>query len=613
MRTRRLRMLIMVSVSVLITLGAPLLRSYAQNDEPDAAKPGGVSPEEILNQRRQQLHALEKSVKDLRDEIVRQHDTRGFDPTDVAIADAGDRATLQNATLTREVAEIDAREYTDGYFLQESEIAKAEIGLAEDNLTRAKKRAASLKDAAHQLDVERAEDALDEAKAKLDRLQQHDKPKRLAELESVIEKAKANERALQAQSKLRRARVARKQAHIKAFRTSVSEDRVVLLWDDAIARQKRAGTLLGEAEKLEANGGAADQVVAKRAEAKKLAAETQALLVDAASVNRRVTDDWTKLRDTEAALKEARESFVRALKLSMPKEQGQEPPNAGDQPLDVLLKQRRDRVRELAAKLTAALAEMKRQHADVMIPARSAAEAAESAQRNATSDRQRAELAVKEYTDVIFPQELEWAEADIKQAAKELETATENARKSNLVTDQLQLQKSRLVLDQVRTKLEVLNKYTKRKTTAELQSATQRALSDEFAKRATADLEKLKVRKTQALINRYQESGQDELVLALLSNAIDASRRVATLLGETQELANTSAPDSKGFSETASKVGAKRSEARKPTAESTATLTEAVYLAKHVSAEWAKVLELDEELRKARESVANLEKLKAKN
>ncbi len=148
---------------------------------------------------------------------------------------------------------------------------------------------------------------------------------------------------------------------------------------------------------------------------------------------------------------------------------------------------------------------------------------AEAAFQNARLTREVAEIAVKEYEDGIYPQDLQTiqgeiktAEAEIKNTEVRLERIRTARRKLNdwlarkdRVADSSDIMaeldlddridaaneamdRNRLSLEQMQSKLKKLNDYTKPKTLKELRNEVEKARSNELTKEMTYQLEKMK-------------------------------------------------------------------------------------------------------------------------
>jgi len=137
---------------------------------------------------------------------------------------------------------------------------------------------------------------------------------------------------------------------------------------------------------------------------------------------------------------------------------------------------------------------------------------AESSFLNARLTREVADIAVNEYKEGIYRQEMETAKGEIALAQSDLKRAEDRldwskkmllkkyiSEAANLA-DKLSLQKSSFSLEQAKTKLNVLNKFTYSKTIKELESEVKKTRSDELAKQATWELEKAKEAKLEKQI-----------------------------------------------------------------------------------------------------------------
>jgi RND family efflux transporter MFP subunit len=154
-------------------------------------------------------------------------------------------------------------------------------------------------------------------------------------------------------------------------------------------------------------------------------------------------------------------------------------------------------------------ATLKDNHKNQMITSQQAAASYEQAKLT----REVAEVAVKEYLEGVFKQDLETvqgeialARADVTRAQDRLTWSTKMKEKGYIsesarLADELSLKKAQFALEQSQTKLDVLMKYTKDKTVKELQADVEKAKSDELAKKATFSLEKDKEDKLLRQIN----------------------------------------------------------------------------------------------------------------
>ncbi|MHC5540060.1 efflux RND transporter periplasmic adaptor subunit, partial [Singulisphaera rosea] len=141
-----------------------------------------------------------------------------------------------------------------------------------------------------------------------------------------------------------------------------------------------------------------------------------------------------------------------------------------------------------------------------------ATEGAKAAFKNAELTRMVAEIAVTEYEEGLFKQELQsvlgeitLAEAERNRAQDRLEWSNRMTQKKYIsiaqnIADKVSLQQKNFALEQAQTKKLVLEKFTKDKTIKELRSDVEKAKSDELAKQQTWDLEQKKQAKLEKQI-----------------------------------------------------------------------------------------------------------------
>ncbi|MBV8488158.1 MAG: efflux RND transporter periplasmic adaptor subunit, partial [Planctomycetaceae bacterium] len=133
-----------------------------------------------------------------------------------------------------------------------------------------------------------------------------------------------------------------------------------------------------------------------------------------------------------------------------------------------------------------------------------ATQSAEASYQNAKLTREVAEIAVREYEEGLYKQdlatclgEISLAKADLSRADDRLNWAIRMYEKgyvsrASKVSEELNYQKANFALEQAQSKLNVLENYTKAKTIKELRSEVEKAKSDELAKEQTFQLEKSK-------------------------------------------------------------------------------------------------------------------------
>jgi multidrug efflux pump subunit AcrA (membrane-fusion protein) len=133
-----------------------------------------------------------------------------------------------------------------------------------------------------------------------------------------------------------------------------------------------------------------------------------------------------------------------------------------------------------------------------------ATKGAEAAYQNAKLTREVAEIAVIEYEQGVYKQNLETALGEIalarsglKRSEDRLEWSDRMFRKGYIplkqnISEKLAVQRARFALEQAQTRKRVLEVYTRDKTIKELKSEVEKTRSVELAKEATWELEKSK-------------------------------------------------------------------------------------------------------------------------
>jgi HlyD family secretion protein len=155
-------------------------------------------------------------------------------------------------------------------------------------------------------------------------------------------------------------------------------------------------------------------------------------------------------------------------------------------------------------------------------------QAAEANFRNTSLTREVAEIAVIEYTEGIFKQDMKTVLDEIKMATSDLARVIDRVdwanqmyakgyvTKAQATSEEIALQKAFTALEQAISKRSVLEKYTKNKTTKKLKSEVEKARSDELARKATWERETAKTEHIERDIARCKmyAPADGELILA---------------------------------------------------------------------------------------------------
>jgi HlyD family secretion protein len=137
---------------------------------------------------------------------------------------------------------------------------------------------------------------------------------------------------------------------------------------------------------------------------------------------------------------------------------------------------------------------------------------ADAAFQNAKLTREVAEIAVKEYTEGVYKQEIQTVKGEIALAEAEQKRSEDRLEwskrmfdkgyvsKAQNIADKVSLDQKVFAYEQATTKKDVLERFTYEKTLKELKSDVEKARSDELAKEQTWDLEKKKQQKLETQI-----------------------------------------------------------------------------------------------------------------
>jgi HlyD family secretion protein len=149
---------------------------------------------------------------------------------------------------------------------------------------------------------------------------------------------------------------------------------------------------------------------------------------------------------------------------------------------------------------------------DQLVNQKITTKSAEANHENAKLTREVAEIAVVEYEEGIYKQDLSTVDGEIKLAESDLSRSEDRldwARRmyskgyvsaATQTSEELTLKKARFALEQAQSKRKVLVDYTRGKTVKELKSEVEKARSDELAKKATYSLEDSKEKKLEKQI-----------------------------------------------------------------------------------------------------------------
>jgi hypothetical protein len=287
----------------------------------------------------------------------------------------------------------------------------------------------------------------------------------------------------------------------------------------------------------------------------------------------------------------------------------------------ILLERRRAEVREREAAWAAKRREVEQHLADVLAHAREETRKAEAEFKKRRLEREVAEIAVKEYEHGISVQERQTLEGEVKLAESEvvrredqLESSKKgfeqgNLSKAQLVSDQLNFEKAKYMLEQARSNLKVLNDYTKPKRLYELKREVDKARAEEASKGMAWELAK---RKEDTLAARSKQLGSpftEAHIAALLDEAASLQAKVVELLTRAQQsgkMDGLTAEKARLNAETVQQVIA---QARGHEEAARSKLAEALELSRLVQSWREDLRDTEAGLRKARADLERLERM----
>jgi hypothetical protein len=188
-------------------------------------------------------------------------------------------------------------------------------------------------------------------------------------------------------------------------------------------------------------------------------------------------------------------------------------------------------------------------------------ESAKANYQNAQLTREVAEITILEYEEGIFKQDQATVEGELKRAESELSGAPEAIQlakeklalikqlskgsaedlanefrfEDDVVAAELREPKARLAVEQAKSRLKFLREYTRPKVVKELKSEVEKARSDELAKHARWELEKLKLKKLEAAIKSQEPTIPERRVLTLLTRALPIAEQLSARLDQVKK------------------------------------------------------------------------------
>ncbi len=216
--------------------------------------------------------------------------------------------------------------------------------------------------------------------------------------------------------------------------------------------------------------------------------------------------------------------------------------------MEFSLAQERTRIREIAEPVLERIRKMRGTSRDLDIQSqRIKVQGAEATYQNAKLTREIAEIAVKEYMEGIYVQDLATVEAEVRLAEEDIKETSQDLEKcrdtferikkistgsmydtmsvvqfeSRLKSAELSKRKAEVQLEQSRSKLLVLREYKKGARTKELQANVEQARSDELQKEEILQIQKAKlVAMKKGDQDNKRQLAKYQPVLSLLADAV---------------------------------------------------------------------------------------------
>jgi hypothetical protein len=253
-----------------------------------------------------------------------------------------------------------------------------------------------------------------------------------------------------------------------------------------------------------------------------------------------------------------------------------EPPQAGPTPgptrpasqsnflaeIHRTLKTQHDRIIELANQSLGARG-MRQRLEDQLVNQQITTKGVEAAYLNARLTREVAEIAVKEYSEMTFPQDKETAEFEVRLSRDDVDVTRNSVEQSNeqlakierasqgsardlayefhcrdMVVESLRRERTApLAVEKAESKLRMLIEYTKPIRVHQLQADIETARLEELAKRAAFEMETAKEHRLSAAASSAPR-GADDRVLALLDKAISIEEQLRSKLNHVAKEGN---------------------------------------------------------------------------
>jgi hypothetical protein len=287
----------------------------------------------------------------------------------------------------------------------------------------------------------------------------------------------------------------------------------------------------------------------------------------------------------------------------------------------VLLQRRRDEVRELEAAWAAKRHEVEQHLTDIVSDAKRETRKAEAEYQDRKLQREIAEIAIREYKEGIYVQDWQTIKGEIKLAESNLVRLEDrldmtkrafekgNLSKAQLVSEQLAVELARFALQNIQSRLVVLEQYDKELELKKLSANIEKARTDERQKFEAWELAKGRDKRVTERAEQLHSPLTETHIAALLDEAALHQAKVVQMLTRAQESGRTEGLTAERARLNAETVQQAIAQARSHEDAARAKLGEALALSRLVQTWREELRDAEARLRKARADLERLEKM----
>jgi hypothetical protein len=291
----------------------------------------------------------------------------------------------------------------------------------------------------------------------------------------------------------------------------------------------------------------------------------------------------------------------------------------GDPAWESLIATRRAEIEEAERRVAELRADLEIELDDVARAAERRVRNAQAGLQNATANLRLAEIALKEYEEATFVQDLAKAEGGLVLANSALDRAADRLESFSKrpgddfgvelerVGAQIAVERARLQKDMADQKIKVLRDYTKHKEVAERRAVIERRRAELLEAQAVLQREEVKRDEIKANAKKHSIVNTDDYVLALIDESVTSQGKIVALTEEARNLDNAPAATAEELKTKLDRTSEIQSQIQALTEQNKKNLTDAVAAAKLLQGKRAELWHAESELIKAREHLETLE------